>query len=394
MNLRVLFHVQHLLGIGHAKRAAALARAMTARGLGVTVLAGGEPVAVEWGGAEIIQLPWARAVDASFKTLVDESGRPLDDAFHDRRRALVANAFRRIVPQVVLLESYPFGRRAFRRELDALVAEARGRRPRAAVLVSIRDILVAKPNPARVQEIVARVREDVDTVLVHGDPSLIPLGASFPAAREIAEKVLYTGYVTERGALLGDLEPISPSGPGTNEVVVSVGGGAVGAPLLRAALAARPQTSAAGLRWRLIAGPNLPKPEYEALARNLPAGVVLERFRYDFGAVLRRCHLSLSQAGYNTILDVLQAGARAVVVPFAEAGETEQALRARILAERGLIQMVDAAVLGGPDGIPALAAAIERALAAPPATLGPLALDGARRSADRIAEVAAGVDIR
>ena len=42
MTHRVLFYVQHLLGIGHLKRAAILAEAMAAMGLDVTVAYGGD----------------------------------------------------------------------------------------------------------------------------------------------------------------------------------------------------------------------------------------------------------------------------------------------------------------------------------------------------------------
>ncbi len=176
---------------------------------------------------------------------------------------------------------------------------------------------------------------------------------------------------------------------GRDEVVVSAGGGAVGLPLLRAALQARQLTSLQDRTWRLITGPNLPQADYAALCRDLSTGVIVERFRSDFQNLLRNCHLSLSQAGYNTVLDVLRARARAVVVPFAEGGETEQALRARILAERGLVQVVDARVLGRPEGASVLARAMERALAAPKPVLGPLALDGARRAAELVANYAA-----
>jgi predicted glycosyltransferase len=375
MNPRVLFHVQHLLGIGHAKRGAMLARAMGREGLAVTVLSGGEPVAVDWGGAGIVQLPSARALDTGFKHIVDEEGRPLDAAFHARRRDQVLATLRRVAPQALLIESYPFGRRAFRIELDALIAAARERG--IPVLVSIRDILVAKRDPRRIAEIVERVQRDIDAVLVHGDRALVPLQASFPAAGEIAAKVIYTGYVAEP-------PPENHGEAGRGEVIVSAGGGAVGAPLLRAALAARPLTSAADRVWRLIAGPNLPEADYASLARAAGPGIVLERFRADFPALLGRCHLSLSQAGYNTILDLLQARARAVVVPFAEGGETEQMLRARILAERGLLEVVDARDLAGPEAGARLATAIERALAAPRPELGALALDGGRRTAREI----------
>jgi predicted glycosyltransferase len=381
VTLRALFHVQHLLGIGHVMRVAQVARETVALGLEVTVLSGGGRLGLDWGGAEVRELPSARARDGSFKVLVDEKNQPLDAAFYARRRALVLEAFESVQPDVVLMESYPFGRRAFREELDPLIAAARARRPRAPVLVSIRDILVAKSNPARYTEIAERIRRDIDAVLVHGDPTLVQLEASFPAAPAIADKVRYTGYVTDPRSV-----PTSKdNGVGRGEVLVSAGGGAVGAPLLWAALRARPLSSVRDRTWRLIAGPNLPQADFDAVAADLSTGVILERFRSDFQNLLRNCHVSLSQAGYNTILDVLQAGARAVVVPFAAGGETEQALRARILAERGLVQVVDAEALGGPDGGVLLAQAIDRALEGPVPVLGALALDGARQAAECVA---------
>jgi predicted glycosyltransferase len=68
--------------------------------------------------------------------------------------------------------------------------------------------------------------------------------------------------------------------------------------------------------------------------------------------------LSISQAGYNTVVETLVHGDRAVLVPFATARETEQRRRAQTLAERGLVQTVSA---DGLDGA-ILAAAIERAV--------------------------------
>jgi predicted glycosyltransferase len=56
--MKVLFYVQHLLGIGHLKRAATLARACAAAGLDVTVVSGGEPMAVlDRTGFDLVQLP-------------------------------------------------------------------------------------------------------------------------------------------------------------------------------------------------------------------------------------------------------------------------------------------------------------------------------------------------
>jgi predicted glycosyltransferase len=370
---RILFHVQHLLGIGHWRRAMALAAAMDRAGLSVTVISGGAPEENPPPGVAIRQLPPARAVDASFKTIVDAGGRTIDAAFKTRRRDLVLAALADVAPDVVLIESFPFGRRAFRFELEPLIAAARRRARRPAIVASVRDVLVTRDDPARSAEIVATVRRDFDRVLVHGDPAVIALDASFPAAGEIADRLRYTGYVTAEDG--GD-----DGSAGSGEVIVSAGGGAVGLPLLRAALAARPLSPVATVPWRLLAGPHLPGEDYAALAAGLPSGVALERFRADFRAMLCRCRLSISQAGYNTTLDILRARARAIVVPFASAGETEQAMRSALLAERGILRVVPEASLDGAS----LAAAIDAALRSPSYETQAIALDGAARTAELV----------
>jgi len=373
-----LFYVQHLLGIGHLRRAFAIARAMQAAGLDVTLAQGGRPVAgLDRRGLRIHQLPPAEAADSSFSVLLDEAGRPIDDGWRRRRRDALLALFAATAPDLLLVEQFPFGRRAFRFELLPLLDAALARRPKPAIFGSLRDILVAKPDPKRSAGMVALAERYFDRVLVHGDPRVIRLEESFPAAAALGERLVYTGYVLDRPAAE------MPQGPRGDEVLVSVGGGAVGQPLLEAALAARPLTRLAGAPWRLIAGPGLPPDRYAALGRRLPPGVALERFRTDFPALLRRCRVSVSQGGYNTVMETLQAGARAVIVPFAERAETEQTLRAERLAARGLFALVEARELS-----PArLAAAIDRADAGPPETLA-IDLDGAAASA-RLLEVAA-----
>ncbi len=168
---------------------------------------------------------------------------------------------------------------------------------------------------------------------------------------------------------------------GRNEVIVTVGGGAVGEPLLRAALAARPLTRLADHVWRLICGPNLPAEITADLYRRQVPGVVVELWRDDLPVLLRNGVLSLSQAGYNTVVGVLQAKARAVLVPFAILNETEQADRARAFAERGSLTVVGLNALAEDAAAKALAAAIDRALAVPLPGNDTVDLDGAERTA-------------
>jgi predicted glycosyltransferase len=257
------------------------------------------------------------------------------------------------------------------------------RRPRIAC--SVRDVLGAQKSAQRQEETLALLERYFDRILVHGDPGAIPFERSFPLAGRIAARIEYTGYVVD------DARPVDGNA-GDGEVIVSAGGGAVGAGLLSAAIRARPLTTLHDRRWRVLAGNNLPQEDFQELARlaagvgGTKGGIDLERSRPDFTTLLANCALSVSQAGYNTLMEIVSTGARAVVVPFARGQETEQTLRARCFAERGLLEMVEESALAPAT----LAAAIDRAAQKPRVTPGSINLDGARRSALLIERLASG----
>ena len=381
---RAFVYVQHLLGIGHLKRAATLARAMLAEGLEVTLASGGFAVpGMAWDGkmrgAHFVQLPPASAADASFKTLVDEAGREIDGEWKRQRGESLLAAWRAAEPHVLVLELFPFGRRQMRFELLPLLEAAAAAARRSAIVCSVRDILGGgQKDPGRQDEMLELVERYFDRVLVHGDRSVIGFERTFRHAARIAERIEYTGYVVD-----GASAPVGDAGK--QEVIVSAGGGAVGARLLETAIRARPMSSLRGHAWRVLAGINLESEVYARLAQ-LAAGigegrVLLERARDDFATLLANCALSVSQAGYNTLIEIVQAGARAVAVPFAGGHETEQSLRARCFAERGLLELVEEDALA-PE---TLAAAIDRAARRPRPAPGTIDLGGARRSAALVA---------
>ncbi len=354
-----MFYVQSLLGVGHIKRAAVIARALADAGLATTVVLGSPPVpGIGFAGCARVLLPPVRTADTRFEVLLDELGRPIDAAWRDQRQARLLFEFENIRPDVLLIELFPFGRRQFRFELMPLLEAAIAARPRPQVVSSVRDLLVRKPDARRDHDVLAVLECYFDRVLVHGDPALIPFETSFPAAARIADKLSYTGYVADSA---DRAEDAADREDGRGEVIVSAGGGAVGEALLRTTIAARPLSRAGARVFRLITGPNLPDAVFEDLSWNRPPGIIVERWRPDLPVLLRNAALSVSQAGYNTLMDVLAAEVPAVVVPFAAPGETEQLARAQVLAERGALTLLDPGALSPA----ALAAAMDRALTRP-----------------------------
>ena len=308
MTPRVLLYAQHILGIGHLVRAARIARAMQSAGMDVLVVLGGMPVdGVDWGAARLEYLPPIRAGAKGYADLVDGQGRAVDDVLRKQRRSRLLALIEAERPDIVVVEAFPFGRRAMRFELIPALELVRGWDKPPVVASSLRDILHENRKPRLNMETVDLVNRLFDLVLVHGDRDLIALDDSFPETARIAQKIRYTGIVAPSRAQ--DL-----SGPGY-DVVVSAGGGAVGDGLLRTALAAQPLSAAAEASWCLITGPNLDGDTAAELKRRAPGNVAIERFRSDFAALTHHARLSVSQAGYNTVADILMARCPAILVP-------------------------------------------------------------------------------
>ncbi len=372
----VFFYVQHLLGIGHLARASRIARAIMDAGMTVTLVTGGLPVAGFPGpGIPHIALPPVAVRDGAFKGLVTATGDAADEAYLATRTAILLDAFQTAKPDIVMLEAFPFGRKQVRFELLPLIAAVEATTPRPALVTSLRDILQRRGRPDRDQETVDLIRKHFDLVLVHGDPTFASLADSFPFADQIADKIAYTGLV---------VPPAPPPATEHFDILVSAGGGAVGRDLVTAAVAAAalmPDVQ----NWCIITGPNLAQSEYDRLSAIITPNVTLTRFRTDLASLMSGARLSVSQAGYNTVGDILQAGCNALVVPYTAQGETEQADRAMRLARIGRVAVLPDTDISGPT----LAAAIRHALAHPisPNAL-QVAVDGAAQSAHMLAKLA------
>jgi len=349
---RILIYVQHLVGIGHFKRASVIGRAAAAKGLDVTLMTGGEaPPDVDLGAVKLTQLPPVHAMEDDFTTLLAKDGSKVDDAWRARRAEVVLKEFHKFQPNLVVIELFPFGRRQMRFELLPLLRAAREAQPRPIVVSSIRDILVGQERPRRADEVCEYLETYFDHVLVHGDPKFVRLDSTFPRTDKIENILTYTGYVVDQS--IG-----TNSGRDAQEVLVSAGSGATGQRVFEVALACRPLTQLRDLTWRLLVGSRGNIQALRAQLRETETGIIIEPARPDFPMLLKNCALSISQGGYNTIAETLQTRTPSVIVPFAADGESEQALRANFLAERNLIETVSEAELS-PD---TLAEAVNSAL--------------------------------
>ena len=376
----LLFYCQHSLGMGHLVRAFGLVRALT-RDFNVVLLNGGRfPEGINAPpDMKVVDLPPLGMDNASQLVSLDDRY-SVEEAKALRRRRIMTT-FETLKPAVILVELFPFGRKKFADEIVPLLEAARAAgRTRPKVLCSLRDILVgSRGDKQRHDDRAARLINDLfDAVLVHADPGFVRLEESFRPSFPLQVPVHYTGFVTAVRA---------PAAGQSRErcLVVSAGGGMVGAPLFRAAVEAQ-RILAGGqpLPMRIVAGPFLPEQDWKWLqaAADDTCGLELVRSVPDLGTMFGQVAASVSQCGYNTAMELLASNVAALVVPFAEGREDEQSNRARRLQRIGLVRMLEPAHLN-----PAALADALRTLADFQPSAARLSLDGARNTVEIIGQI-------
>ncbi|MCA0871186.1 glycosyltransferase [Seohaeicola saemankumensis] len=368
--MKVMIAVTHLLGTGHLSRALTLGRAFAAEGDEVTLISGGMPVPqLDSSGLSLLQLPPLRSDGTDFTRLLEADGALADDGYRNRRIQMQRDALRAANPDVLITELFPFGRRNLSDEFLVLLETAQDLPRKPVVLCSIRDILAPPSKPAKATRADEIIAAHYAAVLVHSDPRATTLERSWPVSDMLRDRLRYTGYVAPPAP------GPHPDRAGSGEVLVSAGGGDVGTPLFRAAVEAAALVP--DLNWRLLIGGR------DALRRiadlrpaNCPGNLILEPARPDFRQMLTHAAVSVSMCGYNTALDLLQAGPPAVLVPFDAGNEVEQGLRAQSLTDLPGFNVLPSSQLDGP----ALARAVQSARATGSRDRPQLRFDGAAQS--------------
>jgi predicted glycosyltransferase len=332
----LLFYCQHSVGLGHLTRSYALCAGLAQRFRVVLVCGGAVPAAIRPpNGVEIVALP-PLGVGPDGRFVSQDPQFAVEEAWAARKQRIIA-VYRALRPRVVLVELFPFGRAKFARELVPLLEAAR--EDGALAACSLRDILVSRRADQQAHDDRAQALADayLDTVLVHSDPAFARLEETFAPQAPLRVPVRYTGFVVR--------EATGPSALGpTPSVIVSAGGGRVGERLLQTAAAAqRTLWPATGATMRLIAGPLVPGDAWERLQAAVAGqpGIDLVRSVPDLAAELRGASASVSQAGYNTVLEVVRSRVPALAVPYATPEEDEQLRRARRLERLGALRVLD-----------------------------------------------------
>lgn len=346
---RALIYAQHLLGVGHLVRAGRIATALVEHGFDVTLVSGGTPMpGFDVSPAKLVQLLPLRAADTRYASLITVNGRPPSDSELAERRDTLLSLFARQRPDILILEHYPLGRRKFAFELTPLLDAAYTTSPRPKIICSVRDFLVLPKKEGRAEEITDQLNARFDAVFVHGDPRISRLSDQLPTLKRFAGQMHYTGYIMPAAKL----KPMRG-----RDIVFSLGSGTFGRDLIEIGIAAsRLSRFGQTHRWRFLAG---------AADVNLDVqkpNITIETWQQDFSHLVFEAALSVSQGGYNTMIETVAAETPSIIVPYEADGQTEQRDRAEVFEKLNLIRMLTRETLT-PD---LLAQTIDETLEHPP----------------------------
>jgi predicted glycosyltransferase len=397
-SLSILLYCHDSYGIGHLKRAFRLGRYLSLRWPALTQLIVTSSTSglagVVGDGVDYVKLPSVRRVPSRHGA----SGyipRVLPIPTADQtamRRDMLLGIVRHFHPDLVVVDHTPAG---LDRELTPSLHHLRASSPDTRFVAGFRDIV---GDPPRVREAWARdgcyeLLEDLyDLILVYGQPDVFDIAAEIGLAHRAAAKVRYTGYLGQDAEGPTPREIRDRLGLRTGALVlVTAGGGADGASVLGPMLdALRRWPERAGFDCVLVGGPLMSPVDRQRLGAMLAGEAPIRLIDHvdDLGPYIAAADVVVSRGGYNTVCEILSSGRPAVIVPrevINDVVDREQLLRARMLRERGLAQVIrqrdltgsrlleavnallEAPLPGGKavrlDGLPVVAAELESLLA-------------------------------
>lgn len=297
---------------------------------------------------ELIRLPALWLENGQFT--VGNSPFSVEEIKESRKNQLIA-AVDRVQPDCLITEFFPFGRHKLLFELLPLVEHIKNTLPDTKIVSSLRDV-IGKVSDSQEEETICRLMNQYfDLLLFHSDAKFQRFADSFSRHKEIKSQVTHTGFVTQ--SLPQQSSSVSELwgriNPETQKILVSVGGGRIGYELLEAVVKAS-EILAASINYKIqmFAGPFLPEEKLLKLQQAVGSrdNIEIARFTPQLLDYMNSADISISLSGYNTTMNILSTGVRAIVVPIGHDNQDkEQLVRTQKLEELGIVEVVHPEIL-------------------------------------------------
>jgi len=339
--VRLLIYSHDTFGLGHLRRSLNLSKALVDNIPDLSILlVTGSAVAHRFPlppRVDYVKLPAVRKVAAD-QYSPRSLNMPDDDVLEFRANLLLRTA-RDFHPDLLLVDHSPAGMRG---ELKPTLSWLREHHQTCTTILGLRDIIDhpdTVTNSWRRQGIYRLIEESYDHLVVYGSSSFFDPSVAYDFPDSLAGRVSFLGHVVEDASFQ---EPSTADLPDRPHIVVTTGGGDGAVDqvagrfleMLRLGLLGR-NVSATVLPGPLVAPDSL-----AALTKSASeTGAKVLEFVESTSPYMATADLVICTAGYNTAVQVLRYGKRALMVPRVM-HRREQLLRATKLSELGLVNLL------------------------------------------------------
>jgi predicted glycosyltransferase len=341
---KIMFYCQYLSGMGHLVRSSEIVRSLV-KEFQVYFINGGPKIeGFEMPPeVELIRLPALWLEDGKFT--VGDSELSVEEVKEIRKKQLIAE-FDRVKPDCLITEFFPFGRHKLLFELIPLVEHIKSTSPTTKIACSLRDVIGKESDPEEEDNICNLMNKYFDLLLFHSDPNFQTFTDSFPRHQEIKSIVTHTGFVTQP-AIINEANIDNLWGRENLEnakILVSIGGGRIGHELLETIVEARSILDKEMPHIiKIFTGPFMPESKVIKLKKAAfnKNNIQIKTFTSNLIGYMKTADISVSLSGYNTTMNILSTGVRALVVPIGhENQDKEQLIRTTKLEALGIVDFI------------------------------------------------------
>lgn len=339
--IRVLLYSHDTFGLGHLSRTLRVARALQAQEPRVCALIlSGSPVAGYLPlppGADLVKLPSViKTGGESYRS------RDLNVDFariKKMRIEVIRGTTLSFRPHLFLVDNVPLG---MKQEVLPTLEMLRREMPQTRVVLNLRDILDDPQVIAdawRRDAVFGYLETLYDRICVLGDRTFFDATVAYGLP---PDQTVHLGYAAPLPLPRTPVRPLR-SRP---RILLTAGGGGDGLEVLEVAL----EGLRSGIfgdgrlgrcRVEMVSGPLMEAASRQELARRAAlCGIDFHEFVPDLPRRMAEADLVVAMAGYNTCCEILSHARSALLIPRVTP-RVEQLLRARLLAQRGLVQVLE-----------------------------------------------------
>jgi predicted glycosyltransferase len=337
---KIMFYCQHISNVEHLTHSIEIVRELV-RDFQVCFVNGGQHISDFQipQGVEVINLPTLR-VDAEFQQSQPSERNFTLEAIQYLRSRKLMRAINNFVPDIVLIDLFPFGRGQFKFEILPLLDRLKQVKPQTKIVCSLRDISeIQKKEADKYEEQVCQlINNYFDLLLIHSDPRFQILEETFTNVKDIQCPIFYTGYVVRSEPDMElEKDDHRPS------ILVSIGGDKLGNALLETILKVAPLLeNKIPHYFQIFTGSLVPEAKFsqlQATASKL-GNVQLSRFTSNLLGHMKKADLSLSIASYSTTMNILKTSSRSILIASTEKQNLEEKNRLQKLSNLGIVELI------------------------------------------------------